>query len=351
MFVLIPLAAGLIAFLSTYFYPLIQIYCSKSARIEYENVVNLPDQVIGSTVYAPFQVKNSGSSELVLNQFTTSCWCVGVAEEHEGTYTSVRVVRIPPSTTKCLYLTYSAKATSESKQTSTVKFHTNDPKNPTCAITISHGIKYIWICHPKDLSFSNVPNHISHTQVIEIHSTDPHAILEDTEFIYETTDAIFETLYQQHLSTSNRQVFHVTLLPQFQPIQRRVNFQVQSRTNPSLNVSIPIQIDTLPTFQLSSTSILLPRNVAGAKIYTSDILCRNTREQAFTLRVQEAEAGLAAEILPGDTPHEQKIRVSWNRENPEQPTKPSKRLLRLLGNDGTTDYPLEVTVLCLPPQP
>ncbi|MGH7605315.1 MAG: DUF1573 domain-containing protein [Gemmatimonadaceae bacterium] len=99
--------------------------------IHYANTVEIGDRERGEQVNADFRISNDGDSDLVLDQISTNCVCMGVERKSaDGSYVRVRSGSIPPGSRANLVLRFRVAGPAGGPVKAVVKFLTNDQNKP-----------------------------------------------------------------------------------------------------------------------------------------------------------------------------------------------------------------------------
>lgn len=97
--------------------------------------VNLGEQELGSLALGRFEISNTGSLPLVIENVSTNCSCTGLEEEEDGVFTRVSRLVIPPKSTVPLVIRVSVRGFPiGSTGITSVFFETNDPNAPNVEI-------------------------------------------------------------------------------------------------------------------------------------------------------------------------------------------------------------------------
>ena len=97
---------------------------------DFPTQVDLGKRERGEIAVAMFKVANRGGSELILDQFRSSCSCSGIERQKEGEFVRVEELHIKPGEEIALRMRITVNSSVGSPMSNGVVFRTNDPQKP-----------------------------------------------------------------------------------------------------------------------------------------------------------------------------------------------------------------------------
>lgn len=105
--------------------------------MNHQSAIELGPHEFGATAVARLVLSNSGSGELIVSRFQTSCSCAGVEVEHDGKFQRVDQLRIPARSQAEVVVRIGVGAKPGTSQQVHVTFTSNDPARPESAFDVS----------------------------------------------------------------------------------------------------------------------------------------------------------------------------------------------------------------------
>ncbi|MBX9582396.1 MAG: DUF1573 domain-containing protein [Gemmataceae bacterium] len=105
-------------------------------RVECPEVVDLGQCVYGTDRDVSFEVRNTGTDDLILSAFRTSCTCTGLAVRSPGYDPDASQVVIRPGEAVALGARYLVRSRYNGSTATRVGFATNDPAAPEVVVTL-----------------------------------------------------------------------------------------------------------------------------------------------------------------------------------------------------------------------
>ncbi len=106
-------------------------------KLEYERAIDLGRRERGAIVSVPFTLRNSGSSELTVRDFRTSCGCAAVEVVEDGVPVRIETLHLPPKSRAELSVRLAVGGRIGEPQTVAVQFSSNDPEREFGLIEIA----------------------------------------------------------------------------------------------------------------------------------------------------------------------------------------------------------------------
>lgn len=107
------------------------------ARLQCPPVVNIGDHEHGKLVTAIFQIGNSGTERLIVNEVRTGCNCTGLEIDSQGKPQRITELVVKPGENQKVMLRYTITEPAGMSQTNAVTFHTNDSENTSYRILLT----------------------------------------------------------------------------------------------------------------------------------------------------------------------------------------------------------------------
>lgn len=104
--------------------------------IQYPEVIEIAPSEHGSIAIGRFVMANSGSADLIVKDFRTSCSCAGVEIDQQGELRQLVQYRIKPGERAELLVRINVAASPGASQMVQIRFSTNDPEIPVGSIAV-----------------------------------------------------------------------------------------------------------------------------------------------------------------------------------------------------------------------
>jgi hypothetical protein len=127
------------------------------------------------------------------------------------------------------------------------------------------------------------------------------------------------------------------------PIEGNVQVQVSGRRRPT---SIPVFGEVVSDFQVTPSSLLLPKMSGRGLLYHAECLCRSRKNAPLTVSLAEADDGVKVEMLPDQSePDCRTLRVTLDEKSVKSRMEFPKKI-KLMARAGDAEEPLEIRVYC-----
>lgn len=280
---------------------------TKQPRVGVPDAIDIGDQDIGQRLNIPFTIRNLGEEPLVLNEFDSSCGCVGILSREKGALGEKERLVIDPGQDAELIAVINARGKKAGKIIrEQIRFKTNDPSRPDVSIELGLRLRN-GICA--------APSAINIVGVL------PGTVLQKTIHLQDVgRDYLVRTV-----KASNSEIIQVKAVSAIN-LEARIKKESLSPGKPSFAIdleirvphgkssfseSIDIEIDedkktnvlTVPVcatigqkIGFSPAQIMLPRQSQNGLIYTSKSLCVSVDSAPMNLIVLELPTGIFVSI-------------------------------------------------------
>lgn len=324
--------------------------------IDYPTVVDLGERELGEVALVEFDIKNIGTSNLLIHEIKTTCSCTGLETKVGNDFLRVESLTFKAGEAKRMAVRVAVRgAPANSSFSNFVTFETNDPDNLNCNIqTIAPKVKGGVFPIPDIVSFGTVEASA------------------EARFQIDLFDDAISPRVVDRIAVSNPKVISATLRtanelhdsPKIRPtkgtyigqIEISVNTLKPGEVNEVVNVFVkdrgelpnPVRIVGVVSnrFEVTPKMLILPRNSSGGPVYKARCVCRYVKGGDFALSAQ-APPGVTVSILPntgaGDIPFEISLDPATLKCSVE-----SELTIKLTAQAGTVNQDLLFTVLCKP---
>jgi hypothetical protein len=315
---------------------------------------DLGEREHGETATVRFEVANHGGGELVIDEVSGTCTCVGLEREVGGQFVPVVELRLGPKERAPLALRPTVRGPAGGSMRNLIAFRTNDPTRPHVGIeVVVPRIRGGVVAVPTSVSFGDVVQGSVARQTLEIRdgATIPRSVA--------------------RLESSDTERVSVRLLPtedtagtaedgQFPLIARA---EVEMRTDrlgpgdaevriilsgedrpPDL---VPVHGRVAAAVEASPPSLLLPRTSDAGPVYSGSCLCQSLEGKPLTLTLASAPEGLTALIMEGDAGASRRVvQISLDPQRGQSLAGGPPQVIRFRAKAGDREMMLDIPVTC-----
>jgi hypothetical protein len=316
--------------------------------------LQLGDRELGDVALAAFEIANHGSAELLIDQVRTSCTCSGIEQQRDGRFVRVKSLRISPGEHADLVMRVAVQGTPGTATSTRVTFRTNDPARPSAAIdavisNVTAGVQSI----PTSVVLGTLPVGAEQIQVVHIFDKATQARAVD-QVVSANPDRISVRLLPLKDSspeTTRADLGH--LIGRIEVIPRcttegslNTDIEVHLTGEPRPPTVIPVTGRVAAPFEVSPSTVVLPRASGSGWVYSGECRCRNTADKPFELAVRSCPDGLSVQVECVEGSAGTKVvRITWDGVLGARQPGRGEILLQAIA-DGETRM-LKVGVLCL----
>ncbi len=325
---------------------------AKGPVLDYPEVLELGEQEAGELVIWPFTIANRGDQELVIDEVQASCSCSGLVFADNADQGALSNLKVGMGTEVRLALRLSVPWQPGNAARYAVQFRTNEPESPLKRIVAEVSLIKGVITTPVALTLGSIPKGATIKRIVEVHDRGGQA--RSIESVSSTSPDRF----QVHLITDDRKDrkaqialsdcvigrIEVTFNAQeIGPIEGNVQVQVSGRNRPA---SIPVFGEVVSDFQVTPSSLLLPKMSGRGPLYQADCLCRSRKNAPMTVSLAQADDGLKVELLPDQNePDCRTVRITLDEKSLKSRMEFPKKI-KLMARADDAEEPLEIRVYC-----
>jgi hypothetical protein len=308
-------------------------------RIEYPASLDLGPGETGVVVACPVHVKNSGDSDLHVDEIRTNCSCTGLEKLVDGKHVRVESLTIKPGETSELWIRVTVRGVPVgTKMNNVIQFRTNDPTHIQGQMVafvphVSGGVQV----RPKEFFLGTVPqgSEARHTaeiwddaaetrKIVDVVSSQPQRIAVRRLSLEAADSAPAKQAAGQRVGRFEFNV-NTTKTGEF---YETIEIQVEGRAPDTMIVSGRVAAPV----ELAPALLVLPRQSESGLVYSA--LCVCSADKSVNLTVESCPLGLNAKILPSATTGTKMIEVSWiDAKLPEPSQLPSVIRFRAIVQD------------------
>ncbi len=310
----------------------------------------------GTVIEAHFSVANRGGSELVLNEFRSSCTCESIEVKRGDSFVRAGEVRLKPNESANMRLVMSVNERAHESMSTPIYFRTNVPDRPEAHLVVDVPVILAGLSAvPRSVTFGEVPlgsdsRHLVQLfdsrsvrrRVSEVRSADPARVrvklLPHEDGVIRPDEAgrgVLVGTVEVTIDTKSPGQVSCDVMAYF----------AEGVTAPEM---IPVAGRVVAPVEVYPPILHLPRSTANGFVYSGSCLCRNTLQSGdMALKVIQAPKGVSvkvAEAAPGGL---WKIQVELTEEygTPEVPRDLTVKLLAILGE---RQYEVDITLRIQP---
>jgi len=326
----------------------------RQPAIEFPDKLDLGEHEIGEQVVFPFTIANRGAAELIVDQISSNCSCSGMEREDNGSYSRITSLQLKPGEEARVVMRVSvAGVPIGTNMINVVQFHTNDPQAPTGRIEaivsrVSGGVTTT----PEAVVFGSVPVGASVRQIVHVwdKSTPPREI--------ERVETCNPHRIRVRLVSNDNKTPEVDSNINGRVIgtlEVIVNSEEPCHVNGTIEIHLAgearnpdkviVQGTIVAPFQITPSVITLPRESASGQIYSATCICRSTKGESLTLKVDVAPPGLTAQASDQVESKAKVIQITWDPEQLRISAGSQREVIRFLVQDGESEAILELPVI------
>lgn len=326
-----------------------------SPVIDYEAIIDLGERERGEIVVAHLPISNSGRSELVVNEFRTTCACAGVEREIDGRFFRIESVIIAPGEQAEIVIRMAVDPRSGGSQRALVFFRCNDPVRPGGAIEVLiPKVKGGVLASPTAVLLGVIPVGRTVRQSIDVY--DGRITGRRIKDVVSTQPTRFR-VRQVPLQDEEKQQIHeewgtligrveVTALAETAgTLSGEIEIHLAGENRPPDKVSVSGQ--AVGPVVVSPDSLVLPRHIGDRLEYTGKIMVRGRTGLPVTVSTESAPAELSVEVEPAGAVTELRIvNVTWRspRRILDSSTKRVQFQLRINSGDSDDIHSIQVVL-------
>ncbi len=317
--------------------------------------IDLGSRERGDTAVARFTIRNTGSRELVVDQFSTSCSCAGVEREVDGKPVRVESVHVPPRATAELFVRMTVGAPIGGSQWVQVFCRTNDPARPIGQLDISVPLVTGGIYpSPSAVVFGSVPVGTPGLRIVELYDADSLGRRVARARSLQPERFAVRVLPPAPGDGAAGSIDGRTLIARLEvtarteqpgPLDGEVEVEVTGEG--SRPCRLPVTGEVTSEVQCLPRAIVLPRRVGGQVVFSNELLVRSRTEVPLEVRVVATPAWLRVDVRPVAGRPDQWLVCADGKPDAAAPAGAAIRLWAQAGGRGE-EVVVPVTVAELP---
>lgn len=279
-----------------------RFFRDRSPQVVYPRSLDLGAQAFGDIAVGRLRISNNGREDLLIDQIHTDCSCAGLERLDDGQHVRFETLRIPSRTTAELVVRVAIRETPGKSFRTTVRFRTNDPRQPIGQIEILVPKVVGLSASPTSVVFGDIMVRASAKQVVELRG-------------------VGENGYRlESVDSSAPEVIQARLLPPDSFSDLRTNDQrgrLIGKIIVEPNTSMESSLDAIIRMHLvldgrletkeirtsgravqpivvSPSRLSLPRSSDGGLVYTATCICRHILGKPIKVEVTSTSPGVSA---------------------------------------------------------
>lgn len=278
--------------------------------IDVVRYVELGEHELNTIVEPLVVVRNRGRQPLILDQFTTSCGCLGVfAELETGQREKLGRLEIPARQQATLVVRLTVTGRIKAREVKRIRFATNDPQNPTVELAIGAIPIARYFACPATVALGTLPVGDRQEREVEITALERglpaiRCAVSSSEHIRVEYQKVTGSPHKAPGATTSEPVgrlrisFEGSAVPG--EIEGIVSLFTEGRQEPAL--VIPVNGRVAHNVELLPRELKIPRVSSSGPVYAASCICRVPSPKSLSLAIQESPPYVEIQIkdVPGN---------------------------------------------------
>jgi hypothetical protein len=294
--------------------------------------IDLGERDLGEIAVTHFKIMNRGRSELLIDEFHTSCSCAGVEHEIDGKLVRLRAVRIPAGDEVQITARVAINQRPEMSQLVHIDFNTNDPVMPVGNVDlIVRRVKGGVFSEPSAVVFQPLLVGTQAERVIDLYDNRKRGRAVDK--VRSTRPDHFQVRFiaveGRHSDlindTAGGLIARIEVIPRTEHSGRLDgNIEVSLANEARRPDLIPVIGEVIPIVECWPDALVFPRRAGAQFIYSAQILVRDRDEKPIGVKLKSVPPGVVAKIEVVPERDDQRIlQVNCNATGQPMPSRPS----------------------------